>query len=153
MLPNYRDIVDLLKKGSTIEAQEKIMELREGAIELQEQNLQLRQKVRELESQLAEISDWNDQKRRYQLVSPWQGPAQVYALRESEAQGEQPHFLCANCFHNSKRVVVNPVKNKERWLSLVCPSCRSTIDTGYREIGEPQYAESLLGSDGESPAA
>ena len=35
MLPKYRDIVDLLKKGSTLEAQEQIMRLREGALELQ----------------------------------------------------------------------------------------------------------------------
>ncbi|MGI0025420.1 MAG: hypothetical protein ACREA4_09800, partial [Nitrososphaera sp.] len=34
---------------STIEAQEKIMELREAAIELQEDNLALKQKVKELE--------------------------------------------------------------------------------------------------------
>jgi hypothetical protein len=35
MLPRYKDIVDLLKKGSTMEAQEQIMSLREGALELQ----------------------------------------------------------------------------------------------------------------------
>ena len=53
MLPNYEDIVDLLKKGSTIEAQEKIMELREAAMELQEENLALREQVRTLEGKLA----------------------------------------------------------------------------------------------------
>jgi hypothetical protein len=51
-LPNYRDIVDLLKKGATIEAQEKIMELRESALALQEENLSLRQKVIDLEESL-----------------------------------------------------------------------------------------------------
>ncbi len=38
-LPNYGDIVELIKKGATLEAQEKIMELRDGALDLQEQNL------------------------------------------------------------------------------------------------------------------
>lgn len=37
--PNYKDIIELIKKGSTIEAQEKIMELREGALALQEENI------------------------------------------------------------------------------------------------------------------
>lgn len=48
-LPSYKDIVDLIKKGATVEAQEKIMALREGAIELQEENLGLRERVKALE--------------------------------------------------------------------------------------------------------
>jgi hypothetical protein len=52
LLPNYKDIVDLLKKGSTIEAQEKIMELREGALALQEENLNLKGRIQELETDL-----------------------------------------------------------------------------------------------------
>jgi hypothetical protein len=153
VLPNYKDIIDLIKKGSTIEAQEKIMELREGAIELQEQNIELRQKVRELERQLSAIGDWEAEKNRYLLVAPWRGPAQVYALRESQSQGQRPHFLCTNCFHNSKRVVINPAKSKEGWVSLVCPTCKSSVDTGYRGIGEAEYAEKYLEPDDSSPAA
>ena len=52
MLPKYSDIVDLIKKGATVEAQEKIMELREGALELQEENLVLKSKIKELENKL-----------------------------------------------------------------------------------------------------
>jgi hypothetical protein len=51
LLPNYKEIVDLLKKGATIEAQEKIMELREGALALQEENLQLKARVTQLENE------------------------------------------------------------------------------------------------------
>jgi hypothetical protein len=49
MIPKYKDIVDLMKKGATVEAQEKIMELREGALELQEENFDLKEKVKKLE--------------------------------------------------------------------------------------------------------
>lgn len=34
MLPKYKDITELIKKGATVEALEKIMELREAALEL-----------------------------------------------------------------------------------------------------------------------
>lgn len=51
-LPNYKEIVDLLKKGATIEAQERIMELREAALALQEENIQLRNSVIELEEKV-----------------------------------------------------------------------------------------------------
>jgi len=52
LLPKYKDIVDLIKKGSTIEAQEKIMELREAALTLQEETLELKAKIKELEEKL-----------------------------------------------------------------------------------------------------
>jgi len=51
-LPTYKDIVELLKKGATVEAQERIMELREAVLELQEENVTLKQKIRELEAAL-----------------------------------------------------------------------------------------------------
>jgi len=44
MIPTYKEIIELIKKGATIEAQEKIMELRESAIELQSENIELKQK-------------------------------------------------------------------------------------------------------------
>jgi len=52
MLPKYNDIIELIKKGSTIEAQEKILELREAALEIQEENLELRGKVKALEEKM-----------------------------------------------------------------------------------------------------
>ncbi len=48
-LPNYKDIVELLKKRATIEAQEKIMELREAALALQEENISLKNQVMDLQ--------------------------------------------------------------------------------------------------------
>lgn len=52
MLPKYKDITELIKKGATVEAQEKIMELREAALELQEENLELKTRIKELEDKL-----------------------------------------------------------------------------------------------------
>jgi len=52
LLPTYREIVDLIKKGSTLEAQEKIVELRTAALELEEETVELKKRVRELEAQL-----------------------------------------------------------------------------------------------------
>jgi|SRR6266850_3704109 len=51
-LPSYKDIVELIKKGATVEAQEQIMALREAALELQEANFTLREQVKNLEEAL-----------------------------------------------------------------------------------------------------
>lgn len=144
MLPKYKDIVDLLKKGSTIEAQEQIMSLREGALELQEENQELKKKIQELETQMRSIDDWAEEKERYALVSPWQGPAQVYALKQNMAKREEPHFLCSNCFQNSKKkVILNPGK-RGMWVTMDCPVCKASMETGYKGIGSSSYAEEYI---------
>ena len=48
-IPKYNEIIELLKKGATIEAQEKIMELRETALQLQEESIEFKKKIKELE--------------------------------------------------------------------------------------------------------
>lgn len=49
-LPDFNNIVDLIKKGATVEAQEKIMALRTDVLALQDENLALKRRVSELES-------------------------------------------------------------------------------------------------------
>src|SRR5260221_9721588 len=51
-LPSYKDIIELIKKGATVEAQEQIMALREAAPTLQEDNFALRERVRAIEEEL-----------------------------------------------------------------------------------------------------
>lgn len=54
--PSFQDVIKLIKAGATLEAQEKIVELRESMMNLQEDNLALRAEVQDLKEQLAELS-------------------------------------------------------------------------------------------------
>ncbi len=105
--------------------------------------IRITKKIRELEEKLKNIGDWEHEKGRYALVSPWKGPAQVYALKQAAAEGEDPHFLCTNCFHDKKKVILNPI-TKTGWVHMVCPACKADLATGYRGIGQPKYAEEYL---------
>ena len=132
---------------TTSEVQSKVIELQSALLEAQKSALsattaqfELQEKVKDLETQLKAVGDWENQKRRYALIAPWRGAAQAYALKRAYAKGEEPHLLCANCFHNAKRVILNPIK-KDSLVLMFCPSCKATLDTGYREIGSPKYAE------------
>lgn len=55
-LPSYKEILELIKTGATIEAQEKIMELRQSALALQEENIELRNQVIALQEQVKRLS-------------------------------------------------------------------------------------------------
>jgi hypothetical protein len=127
-------------QGKIAEIQGALLTAQNSALAATSAQFELQARVRELETQIKAIEDWGIQQKRYALVSPWGGPAQVYALKETTAEGEKPHFLCTNCFHNSKRVILNPTK-KDGWIILACPTCKAAIDTGYLGIGDAEYAE------------
>lgn len=138
----------ILEMKNMADVQSKVIELQSALLEAQNCALsaitaqfELQEKIRALEAQLKEKEDWEAQKVRYQLVNPWRGPAQIYVLKRAASNGEGPHFICANCFHNGKRVILNPIKNREGFVQIVCPSCKAVMDTGYRGISEPKYAE------------
>ena len=114
------------------------MSLRQGALELQEENLELKSKIRELEVELRATEDWIKEKEKYAPENPWGGPAQVYALKKERSDGEQPHFVCTNCFHKKIIVILNPVR-EGRWLVMNCPICKAKLGTGNHEIGKPKY--------------
>ena len=149
---SLKTVVDIAKgireAKSTAETEIKVTDLQAALLGAQSLALsatnaqfELHNKVRELEEQLKAANDWGEQESRYSLVCPWGNSAQVYALkRASTSEGEAPHFLCSNCFHNKKRVILNPM-NRDGWILLACPSCKATIETGYRGIGSPKYAE------------
>ena len=130
-------------QGKVIELQAALLEVHTNAISATTAQFELLERVRALEEQLKAFNDWDEQGQRYTLVCPWQDAAQVYALRKANSDGEVPHFLCPNCFHGRHRVIFNQVVDKgNRYrVSLICPSCKAKIDTDYRGIGAPKYAE------------
>ena len=148
-LKNQADV-----QGKVIELQGALLDAQNSALAATASQFELLDKIRDLEAKLKERGDWETQRRRYLLVNPWRGPSQAYALREAEAGNERPHLLCSTCFHGERRVILNPVKNKDGWVQMVCPSCRSTMDTGYRGIGPATYAEAYVPKDeeGSNPA-
>jgi hypothetical protein len=65
---------------------------------------------------------------------------QVYALKESNSNGEVPDFLCKNCFNNSNKLILNP-STKLKSVVMECPSCKSGVAASFRAILPAKYAE------------
>jgi hypothetical protein len=61
-LPSYNQIAELIKKGATIEAQERIMELRGAAIDLQGENLRLTEELRDANATIAKLEEKLDER-------------------------------------------------------------------------------------------
>jgi hypothetical protein len=102
-LPSYKDILELIKKGATVEAQEQIMALREAALELQVDNFALRERVKSLEEAL---------RNKGQL----QFDGAVYWLNED---GKLDGPFCQHCYDvNSKLVRLQDWSDS--WLCYAC---------------------------------
>ena len=107
ILPNYNEIVDLLKKGSNLEAQEKIMELREGALALQHENLKLHERINELEEEL-----------NLERVVQWEAPFYWKIIGETR---DGP--FCQKCY-DSDRKLIRVLKTRGGWWH--CKLCRNS---------------------------
>ena len=116
-LPKYNDIVGLIKKGATFEAQEKIMELRAAALDLEEENVELKKRVKELEESL-EIKE----------NITWEAP--YYFI---EKDGEKDGPFCQNCYDKDGKLIrlQGSRSNAGYWKCHCCD--KSVRDDNYVE--------------------
>lgn len=132
-----------------VELNSKLIEAQQAIFEVNDERQRLIEEIRELRSQIENTNEWESEKVRYYLMSPWEGsPISVYHLKESHSNGEKPHWLCPNCFQAKKKSILNTNKKKGERVHLVCSVCKAAIDTGWNSIGGPQYAEDVGKANG-----
>ena len=123
-IPKYNEIIELLKKGATIEAQEKIMELRETALQLQEESIEFKKKIKELEEAIETKN-----------CIVWEAP---YYFIEKDNKKDGP--FCQLCYDKEKLLIRLHEGKKGSWSCHSCekifrdksyvPSQRKTISKG-----------------------
>lgn len=151
---SIKSIIEIIKgfTEANPELQEKVQQLQSMLMDIQEkamnsnaQLLELQAENTELKKQLKSYDDWEIQRKRYSLSSPWKSGGQLYALRRSHADEEPPHYLCTKCFHNRRKTILQPIvkETPPRFVRMNCSTCKSMFDTGYRGVGDPRYFEEL----------
>jgi hypothetical protein len=105
--PSYKEIIDLIKVGSTIEAQEKIMELRQSALAIQEQNIDLRNQLADLQAEIKELKSLSGEpcprcKKKTWLVEKSEPDPQFRELGAIRRT-----FKCADC-GLTESIIVTP---------------------------------------------
>ncbi|WP_072390352.1 hypothetical protein [Hyphomicrobium sp. CS1GBMeth3] len=104
-LPDFKDIIDLVKKGSTLEAQERIVELREAHLNLREEVLRLREENRLLRDRIAVSTALTFDRYYYWRVI---------------GDGKDGPF-CQTCWDGGQKLVrLIPERSSEGWNCTVC---------------------------------
>ena len=118
-------------QAKLLEFQSKLIDANNAAFAAQDERAALLQRIRDLEEKVAGFERWETEKQRYELKDF--GGAFAYALKP-EAQGtEPPHNICANCYQDHKKSILQrmPSNNARTHLGIKpmhhCPSCNANV--------------------------
>ena len=123
-------------QSKVIELQTQILAAQSEAMAVQSDHAALLQAVTELRTEIAGLKAWEAEKHRYELIRL---PAETFAYRlRAEFCGDEPsHLICAACFQNGVKAILQPFQHVlGRSTSLDCPACATRIyETGVSHPG------------------
>jgi hypothetical protein len=122
-------------QSKLIEFQGKLIDANNAAFAAQDERAALLERIRDLEKQVTDLKAWEAEKEQYELKEVCDGVSFAYVLKP-EAQGTKPpHWLCANCYNNNKKSILQIGEKKMdpagRLPGWDCPSCKATIFVRY----------------------
>lgn len=127
-----RASVDIAKGGGdpaslVINLRERLQTLREDLLTLREEAATLREEKREVEERLANLSNFESERHMYMLVTLESGGV-VYVPKESGSGEHQGRiYLCANCFEESRRKILQVQSRNYEFDTYYCPACKATV--------------------------
>jgi len=100
------DIVKSIKDANDVATRQRIViKLQEQILSAHEAQFELIERVRALEEEIARAETWEADKQRYELARVGNA-AFAYVLKEERAAGEPPHWLCAQCYQDRKKSIL-----------------------------------------------
>lgn len=105
-----------------------LAEAQTSQLALLEQNSSLLKIKDDLEKEITRLETWAHESQRYKLHEIQSGVV-AYALQESHANGEPPHWLCANCYNSGQKSILipEPEGGVDRKFSCHRRECGSSI--------------------------
>lgn len=119
--------------------QEKQFELQSAAIDLQasvfavnEERTALLDRNRELEAEIARLKNWEAEKQRYELCQTSSIGNFAYRTKPEMRGLEPSHYLCASCFTDGKKSVLQAKPElRQRLRVFGCPRCHAEVTVQY----------------------
>ena len=116
-----KDIDNAARRNSAV------IELQEKILSAQSEQASLIDTVSQLKNRVAQLEAWDADKQRYTLTDFGSGLL-AYALKDSVANGEPPHYLCAQCYNDKiKSILQTETRNPGRCHVLACHRCGSDL--------------------------
>lgn len=115
------------RESLQIQFNESLLDIGTKALDVQALYTGSLDKIKELQNQLAAYDKWETEKTRYTLKNVGLA-AFVYALKESEAGNDPPHWLCSKCYNDrTKSILQLECGDRPTGFRHQCPVCRTMI--------------------------
>lgn len=123
-IKNITDDIEL--KAKTSELYNSMISLQNGIMSMQAENHSLLQENQALSKKLMEIETWEKEKSKYSLqeICP---QVFVYASDETDENSEPPHWICATCYNQGKKSILQLSKKVVSGHYYICHECNSEI--------------------------
>jgi hypothetical protein len=127
-------------QGKVIELQGAILEAQQSLFSANQERAALVEKISSAEKKITELEAWSAEKQRYQLTNIGDGTF-AYALKAGVSNGEPAHYICANCYEQSKKSVLHHMHSPGGMHVVSCPGCSAKLGIrhGYQA---PSYIQS-----------
>jgi hypothetical protein len=102
-----------------------VIELQEQILTAQAAQSDLIERVRDLEKEVADLKAWEGEKEKYELKPLGHRGGTAYTLRPEKQGTEPPHWICAQCYDDGKRSILQPFGLSAQ--TQKCYRCQSII--------------------------
>lgn len=127
-------------QGKVIELQQAILAAQSSAMTANAEQFAALEELRKLKEELEKTKGWELEKSRYRLFQGSSGGV-VYAVRQScQKENEPPHYLCANCFEQGRKSILNNHTGSTGFNNWLCPVCKAQFPTGFRGNSTGKFA-------------
>jgi hypothetical protein len=92
-------------QAKMVELNGEIMAAQSSALRAHVAQTAMVQEIGELKKQIADTEAWDREKQRYQLTDHGSGTFS-YTLKEGMEQGEPPHKICAHCYQQGRKSIL-----------------------------------------------
>lgn len=110
--------------------QAQILEAQQALFAAQEEKAALLKAKSDAEAEVVRLMDWSAERENYALKRFHPGTV-AYAYQPGEAKTQPPHNLCASCYDNRKKGLLQPTAQLERGYKMHrCGSCGGSVPIG-----------------------
>jgi hypothetical protein len=89
-----------------------------------------------LKKEIASFETWDTEAKRYKLTQIQTGVF-ACALKEVDANGEPPHWICADCYNKSKKFILSKSRDEYRDKKYKCTNCGFSASVHDNHV--PEY--------------
>lgn len=129
----------MLERQKTAELSEKLFTMLGHAMSVQAELATAKEEIAGLKARIVQMEEWAQEKQRYELKELRPGVF-AYFLKETHAGGEPAHAICANCYQDGvKRILQEEHLAVGRTHVLICSRCGAElVKSGLRQADHPR---------------